>query len=214
MPPMTEKERDGIVSECFRERRYFLRQLFQSLPAVLLVFSQNTARAFIGEMGDRFTVGAPRPDEPFEELLKREVRLLYGDADGEELDARVIFSPHITGRPKVFAAARDHVVSQLVEEAEAGRIGLNAQTGHLQRPRGACVFCPMLEIGPCDYEGELKPLTTAPRLTADSGIADLQAEKARQAELMAGVVEGAPPVAQVWADTDDPPGAAADEPPR
>jgi hypothetical protein len=204
MPPMTAAERDGIVSECFRERRYFLRQLFQALPAVLLVFSQNTARAFIGEMGDRFTVGAPQPDEPFEELMKREVRMLYGDADGEELDARVIFSPHITGTPEVYAAARDNVVSQLVEEAKAGRIGLNPQSGHLQRGKGACVLCPMLEIGPCDYVGELKPLTAAPQLTADSPVADIQAEKARQAELMAGVLESAPPVPQVWADTDDP----------
>ena len=206
MPPMTEEERDGIVSECFRERRYFRRQLFQALPAVILVFSQNTARAFIGEMAERFTLGAPELDEPLEELMEREVRLRYGESDGRELDARVIFSPHITGSPEVFAAARDHVLAQLVEEAREGRIALNPATGHLRREKGACVFCPMLEIGPCDYEEELEPLTTAPQLTADSPIADLQAEKRRQTELMEGLPESAPPVRAVWADTDDPEG--------
>ena len=63
LPPMTEDERAGIVSECMRERRYFLRQLFQSLPPVLLIFSQSTANAFNEEMGDRFSVGKPKPRE-------------------------------------------------------------------------------------------------------------------------------------------------------
>jgi hypothetical protein len=204
LPPMTEAERDGIVSECLRKRRYFLRQLFQSLPPVLLIFSQSTANAFNEEMRERFSAGTPEPREALTELMKREVRLKYGDLpDGRTLDARVIYSPHITGNPDEFGPARDRVVEQLVEEANAGRIGFNEATGHLARPAGACVFCPMLEVGPCDYASELEPLSEAPQLTAGSPVSDLQREKALQAELLAGVVESAPPVATAWAETDE-----------
>jgi hypothetical protein len=204
LPPMTEDERNGIVSECLRERRYFLRQLFQSLPSVLLIFSQSTANAFNRELASRFTAGAPEPGERLEQLGEREVRLRFGDLpDGRELDARVIYAPHITGNPEEFAPARERVVSQLADEAGAGRLSFNEQTGHLARPAGACVFCPMLEIGPCDYEAELEPLTEAPQLTADAPVAALLAEKQTQDGLLAGVTESAPPVAEAWAGTDD-----------
>lgn len=204
LPPMTAAERDGIVSECFRERRYFLRQLFQTLPAVILVFSQSTANAFNAELMDRFHVGAPAPHEPLAQLMAREVRLRFGDLpDGSVVDARVIYSPHITGNPADFGPARARVVEQLAEEAAKGRLVFNPQTGHLARPAGACVFCPMLEIGACDYADELQPLTDAPGLTADSPVTALLAEKQLQAEMLAGVVEAAPPVAQAWADSDD-----------
>ena len=204
LPPMSEEERAGIVSECMRKRRYFLRQLFQSLPRVLLIFSQSTANAFNEEMGDRFSVGKPKQREALAGLMEREVRLRFGDLpDGRTLDSRVIYSPHITGNPEEFGPARQRVIDQLAEEAKAGRIAFNAATGHLTRPAGACVFCPMLEVGPCDYVDELEPLSEAPQLTAGSPVADLQREKAVQAELLAGVVESAPPVATAWADTDE-----------
>lgn len=204
LPAMSKEERDGIVSECFRDRRYFLRQLFQSLPSVLLVFSQSTANAFIPELGERFSAGAPKPGEPLEELMKREIRLRYGETpDGREIGARVIFAPHITGNPAQFAKARAHVVEQLVAEAHAGHFAYNPATKHLTRPAGACVFCPMLEVGPCDYVDELQPLAAAPQLTADSPVALLQEEKQLQQSLMAGIVESAPPVAEAWAESDE-----------
>ncbi|MFZ1153538.1 MAG: hypothetical protein WAN93_01395 [Solirubrobacteraceae bacterium] len=204
LPPMTTAERDGIVSECFRERRYFLRQLFQSLPSVLLVFSQSTANAFIAELGARFSVGAPEPEEPLEKLMGREIRLHYGETpEGREIDARVIFAPHVTGNPRDFAQARARVVEQLVAEAQAGRLTYNTGSHHLTRPAGACVFCPMLEIGPCDYLEELQPLSAAPRLTADSTVASLQEEKQLQQALMADIVESAPPVEKAWAASDE-----------
>jgi hypothetical protein len=204
LPPMTEAERLGIVSECFHGRRYFLRQLFQSLPPVLMIFSQSTANAFIGEMQDRFTSGSPQPQEPIEELGTRDIRLRYGTlGDGRTLDARVIFAPHITGNPAEFKPARDRVVAQLADEARAGRLALNPRTKHLARAPGACVFCPMLEIGPCDYAEELVPISGAPRLTAESPAESLLTEKAAQAALMAGVAESGPPVAVVWAASDD-----------
>jgi hypothetical protein len=205
LPPMKLEERDGIVSECLRKRRYFLRQLFQSLPPVLLVFSQSTADAFNAEMAPRFTQGKPAKGEPLDDLMKREIRLGYGTLpDGRELYARVIYSPHITGNPADFGPAREQVIAQLAAEANAGRIAFNEATGHLARPPGACVFCPMLQVGPCDYVDELEPLAEAPQLTADGQPAmDLEREKALQGELLAGLVESAPPVDEAWAGVDD-----------
>jgi hypothetical protein len=204
LPPMTHEERDGIVSECFRERRYFLRQLFQSLPSVLLIFSQSTANAFIAELGERFSMGAPKPGEPIEKLMEREVRLSYGSApDGRELDARVIFSAHPTGNPKEYEKVKARVIAQLVAETKAGKVAFDAETKHLKRPRGACVFCPMLEIGPCDYADELRPISDAPQLSADSPVGELQVEKRLQKSLMDGIVESAPPVDQAWAYSDE-----------
>jgi hypothetical protein len=204
LPPMTVEERTGIVTECFRERKYFLRQLFQSLPAVVLIFSQSTANAFNRELAERFSTDPPEPGENIASLMNRHVRLRFGSLDdGSELDARVIYAPHITGNPQEFGPARARVVAQLVEEAEAGRLAFNEQTGHLGRPRGACVFCPMLEIGPCEYQDELRPLTDAPRLTADAPVADLLAEKAVTVRMVDAALAAAPPVEAAWADSDD-----------
>jgi hypothetical protein len=204
LPPMTPEERAGVVSECFRERQYFLKQLFQSLPTVLLIFSQSTANAFIAELGDRFSSGAPKPGEPLEKLMSREILLRYGEMpDGREIDARVIFSPHPTGNPEDYEKARAQVVGQLIEAGKAGRFAYNPKTKHLTRPPGACVFCPMLEIGPCDYVEELEPLSAAPQLTADSPVGELQEEKQLQRSLMAGLVESAPPIDQAWAGSDE-----------
>jgi hypothetical protein len=205
LPAMTLSERAGIVTECFRERRYFLRQLFQSLPAVILVFSQSTANAFNAELRDRLAVGTPGPNEPLEQLMDREVRLVYGELnDGSSLDARVIYSPHITGDPQHFREARDRVVGQLRVEADTGRIRFNPASGHLHRPPGACVFCPMLQIGPCDYLEELRPLTSSARLTADAPPGLLQQEKQVQVGLLAGGAWAAGAVEQAWAATDEP----------
>jgi hypothetical protein len=210
VPPMTVGERNGIVSECFRERKYFLRQLFQSLPAVLLVFSQSTANALIGELQSNFIADKPQPGEPLDELMKRHFRLHYGDLpNGDSLEARVIFAPHITGSPGEFEAARKMVLDQLVAEAKAGRLNYNPVTKHLARTRGSCVFCPMLEIGKCDYEDELVSIDLKPALTADSPATDLMAEKEMQNNLMTEFVKKSVPVEQVWGTSDD----IHDEPP-
>jgi hypothetical protein len=209
VPPMTVQERAGIVTECFHKRRYFLRQLFQSLPAVLLVFSQSTADAFIGEMQNNFSGGNPHHGEKLDDLMKREIRLHYGDLqDGTSLESRVIFSPHITGNPQDFGPARERVIEQLTEEAEAGRLKFNPATKHLTRARGACVFCTMLEIGPCgdgqvSYLEELQPITIQTSLTADAPITDLMLEKSAQSSLLETFLQQKQSTAGAWDGTDE-----------
>jgi len=190
MPPMTSAEQSGIVAECFHHRRYFLRQLFQSLPRVLMIFSQSTTDAFLGEMQGLFSAGNPKPGDKIDDLLNREVRLKFGDDDrANPIEARVIFAPHITGDPKQFAKARAKVLAQLVEEAKNGNLQYNSDTGHLRRPEGACVFCTFMQIGDCDYEAELVPLHAPPRLTAESPAAHFRTEKRGQAEMLTAFLQ-------------------------
>lgn len=164
MPVMGEAGARGIVQECFHDRKYFLKQMVQSLPAVVMVFSQTTANAFINAMQGRFTKGDPQPQEPLNSLIQREIRLRFGQAaDGQLLDARVVFSPHVSARPEDFEAQREVLVGHLAAEVEAGRLELNPATGHLRRKRGGCLFCEnsLYSIGRCDYRDELAPLAGA-----------------------------------------------------
>uniref|UniRef100_A0A486XVB7 Uncharacterized protein n=1 Tax=Rheinheimera sp. BAL341 TaxID=1708203 RepID=A0A486XVB7_9GAMM len=199
---MSDKETKGIVHECFHDRQYFLRQFFQSLPKIIVVISGTTARAFISEMKDRFIMGDPQVGDSIDDLLERKHVLKYGDlANGEELTARVIFSHHITGNPGQFSEVREKVLNQMVEEAQSGNLVLNQTTGHLLRPKGGCVFCPMMEIGACDYENELVPLSDHPYLTADSPTASLMEEKSAQLQFLQHQREGLSDLA--WTEDED-----------
>ncbi|MBY5340433.1 hypothetical protein E0H35_30540 [Rhizobium leguminosarum bv. viciae] len=164
MPLMGVERGRAIVKECFDLRAHFPRQLLQSLPAAVIVFSQATADAFIARLGRHFIKGDPLPGEKLAALLKREFRMKLGTTrDGEVIDTRVIFSPHASANPDQFAAARNAIIAHLKQEADAGRIDLNPDTGHLRRPRGGCLFCEnaFYSIGSCDYRDELRPLSLA-----------------------------------------------------
>lgn len=201
MPPMTPVEKKGIVSECFRERRYFKRQLVQSLPKVLWVISQSTARAFLEEMQGNFTVGDPKPTDHVEDLLDQDIRLRYGTLeDGTDMEAKVIFSPHITGNPAAFAAAWTKIMAQFIAAAREGLLTFNEATGHLSRSRGSCVLCPMLEIGKCDYTNELEPVALRSPLEA-AGPMPPEKEKAAQLRLLGQMKE--PTAAPNWEGTDE-----------
>jgi len=205
-PPMKPAQRDGIVHECFRKRRFFLRQLVQSLPRVLIVISQATTDVFVGEMKGRFTKGNPQVGEPVGDLLERDIRLGYGTLpDGTELEAKVIFTPHFTGNQAAFAQVRPKVLAQLVSAAQQGILQFNPGTRHLLRSRGACVFCPMLEVGPCDYEAELEPLSLQPAfLAAGASPAQFQKEKLTQLDLLKQMEPDLrAPVADVWGAADE-----------
>jgi hypothetical protein len=160
MPPMTTAEKDGIVNECFFKRAYFLRQLLQSLPKIVLIFSQTTANAFISTFKNSFIEGNPLPGESLEQLIDRKITLKLGTLpDNTPAIARIIFAPHITGNPSEFKKARRKIVAQLYEEAQKGNIRYNANTKHLKRTLGSCSFCPMMDIGKCDYEEEMLSLS-------------------------------------------------------
>jgi cytosine/adenosine deaminase-related metal-dependent hydrolase len=189
MPTMGEARARGIVRDCFRERRYFLRQMLQSLPGVVIVFSQTTANAFIAAMEGKFTRGDPHPQEPLDQLLEREIRLAFGTApDGEPLEARVVFSPHASARQEDFAAARARIIDHLAEEVAAGRLTLNENTGHLARMRGGCLFCDnsLFKIGDCDYRAELRPLAGPDDIVAfgDEQRVDASSERAEHLRLV------------------------------
>jgi hypothetical protein len=152
----------GVVSECFHVRRYFLRQLFQSFPSVVIVLSRATADAFLAAMGPNLTGEVPTPSEDASKWLDKKAFLHYGNTPrGKPLSARVFFAPHATGDQEHFERLRDKLVSGLVDEAKAGRIALNHETGHLRRSVGCCEFCTnsLYSIGPCDYAKELTPLS-------------------------------------------------------
>lgn len=207
VPPMTLPQRNGIVSECFRERKHFLRQLFQSLPRVILVFSQNTASAFVNELRSNL-IGQIGNDPRVADLMNEEIRLKFADLpNGETLSARVIFSPHITGDPGNFNQARQRVVDQLVEEAQHGNLRYEEALGHLSRPVGSCVFCTMLQIGPCDYANRLTPLPIAdipaPGMLAAGVDGDLIAEKKLQEEMVSRVTPALAGIDVGWTGTDE-----------
>jgi hypothetical protein len=158
LPPMTTNERNGIVKECFFDRKHFLRQFFQSQPKVVLVFSQNTANAFISSLKGNFIEGNPQVSEPIDQLLLRTHRIKLGNfPNGQEIVSRVIFCPHPTGNPGDYEPVKQKIIDYLVEEGNTNNLELNTNTGHLKRTIGSCVFCPMLEIGKCDYENEIIP---------------------------------------------------------
>ena len=201
LPPMTNGQQQGIVSECFATRQYFLRQLFQSLPSILLVFSQSTATALIAELQGRFSAGDPKPTDKVDDLLDRDVRIKYGTLPGgKDLDALVIFAPHPTGDPATWAAARDRFMKRLVDAAKAGRVSINPQTKHLARSVGSCVFCTMLEIGPCDYVDEIAPLPAPPFLHAAVAVA--APDKVIQRTMLADFVRDLKPQREAWADVE------------
>lgn len=187
MPVMGRPRAQGIVNECFVERRYFLRQLVQSLPAVILVFSQTTAREFISALANRFVVGDPHPGEPLRDLFDREIRLRYGQlSDGTTLDARVIFMAHASANPQDFNAMVDRCVDYLAEEVQRGNLSYRDATGHLQRGRGMCVFCSnsLYRIGNCDYTQELQPIAPATIEPLDDTGPDPLVDKPEQLRLL------------------------------
>ena len=188
LPVMTGAQQRGIVQECFVERRHFLRQLFQSLPHVLLVFSAATRDAFIRVLDGQFSEGEPHVGEPMDALLARKIVLRYGRlANGTELSARVLFVPHASGNPGGFDAVREQVVTALVGEANAQRLVLAAD-GHLKRPSGGCTFCDnaLYRIGPCDYREQIVPLAANDNhAAAQAAPIDALAERATQEALLA-----------------------------
>lgn len=195
MPVMGVERAKGLVKECFYDRRYFLRQLVQSLPAVIIVFSRTTAKEFITALKPKFSQGNPQPNEALEALFNREIRLLYGTlTDGTLLDARVIFMPHASASPEEFGQLRGPCIDRLAEEVDRGNLVFNSTAGHLRRGRGSCVFCSnsLYKIGKCDYESDLRPLVGAGIAPLAAGPADPLADRAEQLALLETLLPALP----------------------
>jgi len=185
LPPMTNKEREEIVKECFFDRKHFLKQFFQSQPKVVLVFSQNTANAIISSLSESFIEGNPKVNEPIAELLQRTHRIKLGkQQNGEDIICRVIFCPHATGTPDAFEALKKKIVDYLVEEGNSDNLSYNPTNGHLHRSIGSCVFCPMLEIGNCDYVEEVRPTVTFDKMIRPEFESLIVEEKRHQVSLL------------------------------
>ena len=93
-------------------------------------------------------------------------------------------------------------MKRLVDAAKAGRIALNPQTKHLARSAGSCVFCTMLEIGPCDYKDEIRPLVAPPMLHAAGAPDAVAPDKQLQRELLAGFVAELKPQRAAWSEVE------------
>jgi cytosine/adenosine deaminase-related metal-dependent hydrolase len=191
----------GIVNECFHSRQYFLRQMLQTLPAVVIVLSKTTTRPFIRAMGGNFIGPAPNPDADWDTLLAQNIRVRFLTLpNGTELSARVLFVPHASSAQPEFNARLGKIVGILQEEVAASRLMFNAATGHLSRTRGACQFCTnaLYQIGKCDYESELTSLAQVPAApgplplaagpTARTAEDKVRAENAFHAQALGGFI--------------------------
>jgi hypothetical protein len=63
----------------------------------------------------------------------------------------------------------------------------------------------MLEVGPCDYEDELEPLSLQVRfIAAEASNAQIKAEKDTQLDLLAQIEPTAgPPIQETWAAAEE-----------
>jgi hypothetical protein len=149
---------------------YFLKRLIESRPAVVLVFSQNTANAFIGELRGRFSAGSPRVGDTVSELLDRDVRLRYAVlADQTFLEARVIFAPHPAGDPQAWGESQPRVLARLVAAARAGALRYDPTTKHLARTARSCSLCaPPRADEPLDRHDLGTPAAPTERATAST----------------------------------------------
>ena len=139
MPKMGLQRSKEIINECFNDRAYFPRQLLQSLPGVVIVFSKATADAFIARLQRHFTMGNPVVGEGLESLLAREIRMKLGTtADGKLIDTQVIFSPHASANQGEFGQALKVIVGRIKHEVDRGNLAFNLANGHLARRLGGC----------------------------------------------------------------------------
>ncbi len=159
-----EKEIEtGIIQECYHLRRFFLRQLVQSMPKVVLIFGKAVMKSFVANFYNAFEKkNIPDPSQRYSEILRNNN---YVMKIGRER-VRVIFSPHPTGaRPwYVRLGAEEKIVKALCEEYRAGNLLYDDEIKHFKRTKGACKFCDndIFFIGKCRYKGHFEKEDTRP----------------------------------------------------
>jgi len=158
----TETE-EGIVQECYYLRRFFLRQLVQSMPRVLMIFGKAVMKSFVANFLNAFDKdNVPDPSQNYSVILQNNDYVMK--IGGERV--RVIFSPHPTGaRPwYVRLGAEEKIVEALAEEHSSGNLIYDADIKHFKRTKGACKFCDndVFFIGKCRYKGYFEEEDTRP----------------------------------------------------
>jgi hypothetical protein len=149
---MNSSEEEGIIAECFLKRKFFVKQLKQSAPKVLILFGKPIMESFVEFFRETFDeTNIPDPDQTYQKILNN--NNYYMNLDGELI--RVIFSPHASGAPLYHTLnASDYIVEALVEEYESGNIKYDPILKHLERTDGYCFFCNnrLFYIGDCPYQ--------------------------------------------------------------
>ena len=154
---MDTKTEEGIIQECYHSRRFFLKQLIQSMPRVIMIFGKPVMRSFVKNFYNMFeTDNVPDPDETYSVILSKNNYVMR--IGGERV--RVIFSPHPTGaRPwYVRLDALTKIVDALSEEYERGGLVYDEEVKHFKRTKGSCKFCDndTFFIGRCSYLGHFE----------------------------------------------------------
>lgn len=154
---MDQETETGIVQECYYLRRFFLGQLVQSMPKVVMIFGKAVMRSFVANFYNAFDKdNVPDPGQIYSDILQNNNYVMR--IGGERV--RVIFSPHPTGaRPwYVRLGAEEKIVGALAEEYSAGNLIYDAEIKHFKRTKGACKFCDndVFFIGKCRYKGHFE----------------------------------------------------------
>lgn len=149
---MPSAEEEGIIQECFRHRQYFLRQLRQSGPNVVIIFGKPIMRQFTAFFRDHFEpANPPDPDAPYTTIMANNDYVM----NLENQRIRVIFSSHPTGNRAYYQqiGARGKIVAALKDEYDQGRLTYNAAINHFDRTQGPCEYCNngLFYIGHCPY---------------------------------------------------------------
>jgi len=141
----------GITDECFKKRGFFLRQLEQSSPKVVILFGEPIMESFVENFGDKFEGEAPKPSDTYGKTLENNNYLM----NLNENRMRVIFSPHPTGARYWYSYydALNKIVDVLSDEYNNGYIAYDENLKHLKRSEGDCKFCKndIFFIGECKY---------------------------------------------------------------
>jgi len=162
---MDKETENGIVSECYIKRRFFPRQLIQSMPKVIILFGKAIMTSFVKSFHDTFEENnIPNPTKSYSDILSKNNYVMR--IGGERI--RVIFSPHPTGaRPwYVKLNAITKIVEALHDEYINGNLIYDENIKHFKRTKGSCKFCDndIYFVGKCRYKGyfekeDIRPIT-------------------------------------------------------
>jgi predicted flap endonuclease-1-like 5' DNA nuclease len=149
---MDSETEEGIIEECFRTRQYFLNQLRQSGPKIIILFGKAIMKSFVNFFRDNFDpANIPDPKKTYPAILATNDYAM--NLNGKRI--RVVFSSHPTGNPGYYSGigARDKIVEALEDEYDKTNLIYDSDLKHFERTEGPCEFCNngLFYIGDCPY---------------------------------------------------------------